>query len=65
MAREEGVPNWLNAYPSKEYGFDLKVQSCKLYNIKYIIASIQVTKTEIFAFVAVLVFKLLTIKFCL
>ena len=32
----------------------LKVQSCKLYN-KYMIASIQITNTEIFAFIAVLV----------
>ena len=24
MAREKGVSNWLNAYPLKEYGFDLK-----------------------------------------
>ena len=26
MAREKGVSNWLNAYPLKEYGFDLKKQ---------------------------------------
>ena len=37
----------------------LKVQSCKLYNNKYIIHSTQITNTEIFAFIAVLVFKLL------
>ena len=37
----------------------LKVQSCKLYNDKYMIASIQITNTEIFAFITVLVFKLL------
>ena len=40
----------------------LKVQSCKLYNNKYMIASTQITNTEIFAFVAVLVFKLLARK---
>ena len=39
--------------------FHLKVQSCKLYNGKYMIASTQITNTEIFAFIAVLVFKLL------
>ena len=39
-----------------------KVQSCKLYNNKYMIASTQITNTEIFAFVAVLVFKLLSRK---
>ena len=31
---------------------DLKVQSCKLYNNKYMIASTQATKTEIFAFIS-------------
>ena len=40
----------------------LKVQSCKLYNSKYMIASTQITKTEIFTFIAVLVFKLLSRK---
>ena len=40
----------------------LKVQSWKLYNNKYMIASIQITKTEFFAFIAVLVFKLLSRK---
>ena len=39
----------------------LKVQSCKLYN-KYIIASTQTTNIEIFAFLVVLVFKLLSRK---
>ena len=37
----------------------LKVQSCKLYNNKYIIALAQITNTEIFTFKAVVVFKLL------
>ena len=40
----------------------LKVQSCKLYNNKYMIASTQITNTEISAFIAVLVFKLLSRK---
>ena len=26
MVREKGVSNWLNAYPLKEYGFDLNKQ---------------------------------------
>ena len=37
-------------------------QSCKLYNNKYMIASTQIRNTEIFAFIAVLAFKLLTCK---
>ena len=45
------------------YNHCLKVQSCKLYNNKYIIASTEITNTEIFAFIAVLVFKLLSRKF--
>ena len=40
----------------------LKVQSCKLYNNKYKIASTQITNTEILAFIAVSVFKLLSRK---
>ena len=40
----------------------LKVQSCKLCNNKYVIASAQLTNTEIFAFITVLVFKLLSRK---
>ena len=39
-----------------------KVQSCKLYNNKYMIASTQTTKTEIIAPIAVLLFKLLSCK---
>ena len=42
--------------------YSLKVQSCKLNNNKYMIASTQITNTEIFAFIAVLVFKLLSRK---
>ena len=40
----------------------LKVQSCKLDDDKYMIASTQVTDTEMFAFIAALVFKLLSHK---
>ena len=40
----------------------LKVQSCKPYNNKYMIALTQLTNTEIFAFTAVQVFKLLSGK---
>ena len=40
----------------------LKVQSCKLYNNKYIIALTQITNTEIFAVIAVPVFTLLSRK---
>ena len=40
----------------------LKVQSCKLYNNKYIIALTQIRNTEIFEVIAVLGFKLLSRK---
>ena len=38
------------------------VQSCKLYNNKYMMASKQRTTTAIFAFITVLAFKLLSRK---
>ena len=44
------------------FHFILRMQSCKLYNRKYMITSTQITNTEIFAFIAVLVFKLLSSK---
>ena len=40
----------------------LKVQSCKLYNNKYMIASTQIQVTETFAFIAALVLTLLSCK---
>ena len=40
----------------------LKVQPCKLHKNIYMIASTQITTTEIFAFIAVLVLKLLSGK---
>ena len=43
----------------------LKVQSCKLYNNKYIIALTQITNTEIFAIIAVLVLSYWAVRFCL
>ena len=52
----------LNQEPPYSNCNTLKVQSCKLYNNKYIIASTQITNTDIFAFRAVLVFKLLSRK---
>ena len=39
------------------------VQSCKLYNKKYMITLTKITSTNIFTFIAVLVFKLLSRKF--
>ena len=39
---------------------NLKVPSYKLYKNKYMIASIQITNTEIFEFISVLVLKLLS-----
>ena len=37
----------------------MKVQSCKLCNNKYMIASTQTTNIEIFAFIAILVFSII------
>ena len=47
---------------SEKHSPDFKGQSCKLYNSKYTIASTQITNSEIFAFVTVLIFKLLSRK---
>ena len=44
---------------------DLKLQSCMLYNSKYMITSMQITNTEIFAFIAVLFLSYWTVKLCL
>ena len=41
---------------------DLKIQSCRLYNDKYMIGSTQITNAEICAFVVSLVFNLLIRK---
>ena len=41
---------------------NLNVQSCKLSHNKYVIALTQITNTEVFAFIAVQVFKLLSGK---
>ena len=40
----------------------LKVQPCQSYKKKYMIDSAQVRNSEIFAFIAILVFKLLSRK---
>ena len=46
-------------FAAENYKLNLKLQSCKLYNNKYMIASMQITNTEIFALITVLlVFKL-------
>ena len=41
---------------------ELKVKSCKLYNDQYMMALTQITNAEIFAFLAVPGFKLLSRK---
>ena len=41
---------------------DLKVQSCKLYYNKYMIAATQITNTKIFVFISALVFESLSRK---
>ena len=46
--RENGKEIW-----EKVVSKNLKVQSCKSYNNKCVIASTQLTNTEIFAFIAV------------
>ena len=38
--------------------FFIKIQSCDLYNNKYMIASIQITQNEVFTSIAVEAFKL-------
>ena len=55
-----------NAFGEKKVVFKNnapKVQSSKLYNNKYVNASTQITNNKIFAFIAVLVFKLLSCDF--
>ena len=52
-------PGEVKYYP---FMISLRVQSCKLYNKTYMIASGQITNTETFAFIAVLVFMLLSCK---
>ena len=39
-----------------------RLQSCKLHNNKYLIALTEITDSEIFAFLSVLAFKLLSRK---
>ena len=47
----------------QSFSSNLKVQSCKLYNKKYnMIALTQITNSEIFAFIAVLVLSYWTVK---
>ena len=58
---KENVPENLEIQVSNSHE-SLKVQSCKLYNGKYMISLTQITDTEIFAFIAVLVFMLLSRK---
>ena len=49
-------------YSNTSYGFEYKKVQ---HQNKYMIFSTQISNTEIFAFIAVLIFKLLTMKFCL
>ena len=50
----------LNEWTDKRtFCFRLKSQSCKFHNNKYMIASIQIKNTDIYAFTTILVFKLL------
>ena len=49
-------------FAAENYKLNLKLQSCKLYNNKYMIASTQMINIEIFALITVLVFNLLCHK---
>ena len=44
------------------FEYNLKVQSCNLYNNKYMAASTQITNTEKFAFLTALVFEFFCCK---
>ena len=57
LATESSLKMMKNAF-----SFTLKVPSCKLYNKKYMIVSTQITDTETFTFIVVLVVKLLIRK---
>ena len=48
-------------YSNTSYGFEYKKVQ---HQNKYMIVSTQISNTEIFSFIAVLIFKLLTMKFC-
>ena len=50
--------NYINIVQSN----NLKVQSCKLYYNKFMFALTQIRNSEMFVFIAVLVFKLLSRK---
>ena len=55
--------NYVNLLKIWKFKNDIaKVQSCKLYNNKYLIALTEITNSEIFAFSSVLAFKLLSCK---
>ena len=56
------APDFWGLHKNMNCAFPLKVKSCKLYNSKSMIASSQITNTETFVFMAVLVFKLLSRK---
>ena len=49
-------------YEEKQVNVNLTVQSCKLHDKKYMIASTQITNTKMFAFIPLPVFKLLNSK---
>ena len=56
------LPKGANSWVFYSFKPILKVQSCKLYNSKYMIASTKIISTEILAFISVLVLKLLSRK---
>ena len=60
--REKRFNLGVKVFTSFRNGEILKTHSCKLYKKKYMFVSTQITNTEIFVFMAVLVFKLLSRK---
>ena len=54
------VPFW-----SLKTSVNLKVQLCKLPNIRYMVALIRIKNNEIFAVIAALVLSYWAVKFCL
>ena len=61
-SRDKSHEKYFLTFSAEGSYYLLKVQSCKLYNSKYVIALTQITKTEIFVFISVLVFNLLSYK---
>ena len=49
-------------FAAENYKLKLKSLSCKLYNNKYMVTSIKIINTDVFAWITALLFKLLNHK---